>query len=102
MTEAVVGLFCAGFLVFSIGLYLLLSYRNLLRLVLGVEVLAKGVTLVLLAAGAHLGMTALVQSLIVTFIIVETILAAVLLSIVVVCHRTNLTLDVRVLSRLKG
>lgn len=102
MTEAVLGLFFAGFLVFLVGVYLLLSYRNLLRLVLGVEVLAKGVTLVLLAAGAHLGMTALIQSLIVTFIIVETILAAVMLAIIVVCHRTNQSLDVRVLSRLRG
>jgi NADH-quinone oxidoreductase subunit K len=102
MSEAVVALFFTGFLVFSVGVYLLLAYRNLLRLVLGVEVLSKGVTLVLLGAGAHLGTTALIQSLIVTFIIVETILAAVLLAIIVVCHRTNLTLDVRVLSRLKG
>lgn len=102
MSEAVLGLFFAGFLVFLVGVYLLLSYRNLLRLVLGVEVLAKGVTLVLLGAGAHLGMTALIQSLIVTFIIVETILAAVMLAIIVVCHRTNQSLDVRVLSRLRG
>lgn len=102
MTEAVLGLFFAGFLVFLVGVYLLLSYRNLLRLVLGVEVLAKGVTLVLLGAGAHLGATALIQSLIVTFIIVETILAAVMLAIIVVCHRTNQSLDVRVLSRLRG
>lgn len=102
MSEAVLGLFFAGFLVVLVGVYLLLSYRNLLRLVLGVEVLAKGVTLVLLGAGAHLGMTALIQSLIVTFIIVETILAAVLLAIIVVCHRTNQSLDVRVLSRLRG
>jgi len=102
MTEAVLGLFFAGFLVFLVGVYQLLSYRNLLRLVLGVEVLAKGVTLVLLGAGAHLGMTTLIQSLMVTFIIVETILAAVMLAIIVVCHRTNLSLDVRMLSRLRG
>lgn len=102
MTEAVLALFFAGLLVFLVGVYLLLTYRNLLRLVLGVEVLAKGVTLVLLGAGAHLGMTALIQSLIVTFIIVETILAAVMLAIIVVCHRTNQSLDVRVLSRLRG
>ena len=102
MTEAVTWLFFTGFLVFSIGVYLLLSYRNLLRLVLGVEVLSKGVTLVLLGAGAHLGTMALIQSLIVTFIIVETILAAVMLAIIIICHRTNQSLDVRVLSRLKG
>ena len=102
MSEAVVGITFTGLLVFMIGVYLLFAYRNLLRLVLGVEVLAKGVTLILLAAGRHRGMVPLIQSLIVTFIIVETILAAILLSIIVICQRTNGSLDVRVLSRLRG
>jgi hypothetical protein len=38
----------------------------------------------------------------VTFIIVETILAAVMLALVVICQRTNASLDIRLLSRLKG
>ena len=102
MTSAFVALFGTGLLVFASGVFLLLSYRNLLRLVLAVEVLAKGVTLILLAAGVHQGQMALIQSLIVTFIIVETVLAAALLSIVVVCQRKYASLDVRQLSRLKG
>ena len=48
------------------------------------------------------GMLPLVQSLIVTFIIVETILAGVLLAIIVICQRTNGSLDVKLLSRLRG
>ncbi len=99
MTEAL--LFC-GLLVFMTGLFLLLVQRNLLRIVLAVEVLAKGVTLMLLAAGVHRGAVPMAQSLIVTFIVVETILAAVLLAIIVVCQRTNASLDVRLLARLKG
>ena len=54
-----------------------------------VEVLAKGTTLMLLGAGLHRGAMGVTQSLIVTFIIVETILAAVMLALVVVCQRTN-------------
>ncbi len=99
MTDAL--LFC-GLLVFMVGVFLLLVQRNLLRIVLAVEVLAKGVTLMLLAAGVHRGAVPMAQSLIVTFIVVETILAAVLLAIVVVCQRTNQSLDVRLLARLKG
>jgi NADH-quinone oxidoreductase subunit K len=102
MTDAIMAVLFTGLFTFTVGGYLLLSYRNLLRLVLGVEVLAKGITLVLLAAGLHRGMVPLLQSLIVTFIIVETILAAILLAIIVVAHRTNGSLDVRVLSKLKG
>jgi NADH:ubiquinone oxidoreductase subunit K len=99
MTEAL--LFC-GLLLFMIGVFLLLTYRNLLRIVLAVEVLAKGVTLLLLAAGVHRNALPMMQSLIVTFILVETILAAVLLAIIVICQRTNASLDIRLLSKLKG
>jgi multisubunit Na+/H+ antiporter MnhC subunit len=91
-----------GLFLFLTGVFLLLTYRNLLRLVLAVEVVAKGVTLVLFAAGVQQGELAVIQAMIVTFIVVETVLAAVLLAIVVVCQRTHASLDVRLLSRLKG
>ena len=102
MTEPVAALLFTGLLLFGTGVYLLLGVRNLLRIVLSVEVLAKGVTLMLLGAGVHRGALGVTQSLIVTFIIVETILAAVMLALVVIYQRTNSSLDVRLLSRLKG
>lgn len=102
MTESVFALAFTGLLTFIVGVFLLLGYRNLLRVMLAVEVLAKGVTLLLLAAGVQRGMTALAQSMIVTFIIVETILAGILLAIIVICQRTNGSLDIKLLSRLKG
>jgi NADH:ubiquinone oxidoreductase subunit K len=92
MSEAVVALIAAGLVVFSTGVYLLFVSHNLLRLVLAVEVLAKGVTLILLAAGVHRAAMPLTQAL----------LAAALLAIVVVCQRINKSLDVRLLSQLKG
>ncbi len=102
MTEPVAALFFTGLLLFMTGVYLLLGVRNLLRIVLAVEVLAKGVTLMLLGAGVHRGAIGVSQAMIVTFIIVETILAAVMLALVVICQRANSSLDVRLLSRLKG
>ncbi|HVN75347.1 MAG TPA: NADH-quinone oxidoreductase subunit K [Thermoanaerobaculaceae bacterium] len=102
MTEPVAALFFTGLLLFMTGVYLLLGVRNLLRIVLAIEVLAKGTTLMLLGAGLFRGAMGLAQSLIVTFIVVETILAAVMLALVVVCQRTNSSLDIRLLSRLKG
>lgn len=102
MTETAFALTLAGVMTIGIGIFLLLGYRNLLRIVLAVEVLAKGITLVLLAAGVQRGMLPLIQSLIVTFIVVETILAGIMLAIVVICQRTNHSLDITLLSRLKG
>lgn len=102
MTSDFVALLFSGLLVFLTGLFMLFTYRNLLRIVLAVEVLAKGVTLIILAAGVYRNALALTQSMLVTFIIVETVLAAVLLAIIVICQRTNGSLDIRSLAKLKG
>ena len=59
-------------------------------------------TLILLAAGVARQGIGFIQSLIVTFIIVETILAAVMLAIVVIVNKIYGSLDVRLLSKLKG
>jgi NADH-quinone oxidoreductase subunit K len=102
MTEELIALLLCGGLVFMLGIYILLSHRNLLRLIIGVEVMAKGVTLVLLAAGVARQGIAVIQSLLVTFIIVETILAAVMLALAVIVDRIYGSLDIKLLSRLKG
>lgn len=102
MSETIVILLFTGLLVFMIGIYLLFAYCNLLRLIVGVEVMAKGITLVLLAAGIVRRDIGFIQSLVVTFIIVETILAAVMLGIVIISHKIHVTLDIRRQSKLKG
>ena len=79
-----------------------LGFRNLIRVVLGVEVISKGLTLTLLASGLHQGRVDISQTFIVTFIIVETILAAVMLGIIIVAHKIHVTLDIRRQSKLKG
>ena len=102
MSEDVMILLFCGFLVFMLGLYLLFSYRNLVRILLGVEVLSKGITLILLSAGLAQGNIPFIQSLIITFIIVETVLAAVMLGLIVIVYRIHGSLDVKLLSKLKG
>jgi NADH:ubiquinone oxidoreductase subunit K len=91
-----------GILIFSMGIYVLFAYRNLLRIVLGVEIMAKGITLILLSAGVYQQQITLIQSLIITFIIVETVLAAVLLCLLIAAYRLYGSLDIRLLSKLKG
>lgn len=102
MTDLVYLLIFFGLLVAMIGGYVLLGYRNLIRLILGVEVISKGITMVLLAAGLQQGRVDISQSFIVTFIIVETILAAVMLGIIIVVHKIHVSLDIRRQSKLKG
>lgn len=102
MSSEVYGLFFFGLLTVMVGVYLLLGYRNLIRIMLGVEVISKGTTMILLGAGLHQGRPDFIQVLIVTFIIVEAILAAVMLGIVIVSHKIHVTLDIRRQSKLKG
>jgi multisubunit Na+/H+ antiporter MnhC subunit len=98
----VYGLFFFGLLSVMVGVYLLLGYRNLIRIMLGVEVISKGITMLLLGAGLHQGRPDFIQALIVTSIIVETIMAAVMLGIVIISHKIHVTLDIRRQSKLKG
>ncbi len=102
MTSEVYGLLFFGLLTVMVGVYILLGYRNLIRIMLGVEVISKGLTMTFLAAGLHQGRPDFIQALIVTFIIVETILAAVMLGIVIISHKIHVTLDIRRQSKLKG
>ncbi|NLV32005.1 MAG: Na+/H+ antiporter subunit C, partial [Acidobacteria bacterium] len=45
MNNEILLLFGCGLLLMMLGVYMLVLYRNLIRLIIGVEVVAKGVTL---------------------------------------------------------
>jgi multisubunit Na+/H+ antiporter MnhC subunit len=102
MSNQVFLLMSCGLLVLMLGVYMLILYRNLLRLIIAVEVVAKGMTLIFLAAGIHRQEIGLIQSLLVTFIIVETVLAAIMLALAVRAHKIYGSLDIRNLSKLRG
>ncbi len=102
MNNQVLLLLGCGLLVMMLGVYMLILYRNLLRLIIAVEIVAKGVTLVFLAAGIYRQDIGFMQSLIVTFIIVETVLAAIMLALAVRVHKIYGSLDIRNLSKLRG
>ncbi len=102
MSNEMLLLLACGLLLMMMGVYMLVMYRNLLRLIIGVEMIAKGVTLIFLGGGVFRQGIGYVQSLLVTFIIVETVLAAVMLALAVVAHRIYGSLDIRLLSKLRG
>jgi len=102
MSNEIVVLLASGLLVMMLGVYMLVMFRNLLRLIIGVEMVAKGITLIFLAAGAYRQEIGFIQSLVVTFIIVETVLAAVMLALAVRAHKIYGSLDIRHLSKLRG
>jgi len=92
----------AGLGLLGVGLYGLLISRNLIRVVVALQVLVKAAVLALVAAGSASGRIGLSQSLGVTVIVADTVVAVIALALAVQVQRRFGTLDVRALSSLKG
>lgn len=89
-------------LLFFIGLYCLLTSRNMIKLLIGLEVMAKAAVLSFITAGWARGETYLSQALVITFIVVEVCIVAVALALAINAYRNTGSLDIRKLARLKG
>jgi len=94
-------LLISGILI-MLGLYCLLSMRNLIKLLIGIEIIAKGVLLALISASYARGIILTGQSLAITFIVVEVSVIAVALALVINLFRHTSSLDVKKLTKLKG
>jgi NADH-quinone oxidoreductase subunit K len=84
------------------GLYCILVSRNLIRAIIGLELLIKAVTLLMIVIGYVTGRTAFTQAMVITIVVIEVVLAAVAGGIALRVFRFNDSLDVRELKRLKG
>ncbi|MCX5678171.1 MAG: NADH-quinone oxidoreductase subunit K [Candidatus Omnitrophica bacterium] len=89
-------------LTFVCGLYCILVTRNLIRTIIGLELLIKAVTLLVIVAGYITGRTAVTQAMVITIIVIEVVVAAIASGIALRVFRSNDSLDVRELKRLKG
>lgn len=68
---------------FIIGFYCMVVTRNLIRALIGLEILTKAVTLLLIVAGHVTGRTALSQGFVITLILIEAVILAVAAGIIV-------------------
>jgi len=89
-------------LLFITGIYCVVATRNLIRILIGLEIITKGVTLLFVVAGYVTGRTALTQSFVITLILLEAIVLAVASGIIVNAFRHSDSLDTRTLEKLKG
>ena len=83
------------------GIYCLIVTRNLIRAVIGLELLIKAVTLLMIAVGYVTGRTELVQSLVITIIVIEVVVVAMAGGLILRIYKHNDSLDARLLKRLK-
>jgi NADH-quinone oxidoreductase subunit K len=103
MTFSLLNIALVGVLgLLGVGLYGLLVTRNLIKMVIVLQILVKAALLALITAGRASGQTNLSQSLALTVIVADTVVAAIGLALAVQVQRRLGTLDVKELSKLRG
>lgn len=86
----------------SCGLYCILVTRNLVRSLIGLELLTKAVTLLFVVVGYITGQQAFIQAVIVTMIVIEVVVIVVAGGVILSIYRHYESLDVRNLRNFKG
>jgi NADH-quinone oxidoreductase subunit K len=89
-------------LLFIIGIYCILVSFNLIRVLIGLEILIKAATLLIILAGFVCGKTALAQAIVITLIVIEIVVMVVAGGIAFWAFRYTKSIDPRRLSNLKG
>jgi NADH:ubiquinone oxidoreductase subunit K len=85
----------------GVGLYGLLAVRNLIRVIVALQILVKAALLALIVAGKLQGQVNLGQSLALTVIVADTIVAVIGMALAVQVRRRFGTLDIQALTTLR-
>jgi NADH:ubiquinone oxidoreductase subunit K len=89
-------------MVLIVGFCCVLATRNLIRVLIGMEVLTKAVTLLIIASGYAVGQIALAQAMAITLIIIEVAVIMVAISIILCVYHKSKSIDTAVLREIKG
>jgi multisubunit Na+/H+ antiporter MnhC subunit len=89
-------------LVLIAGFYCLLLTFNLIRALIGLELLTKGMTLFIILAGYVTGHTGLAQAMAITLIVIEVVVIVVAVGIILGVFRHNRSIDARLIRNIKG
>ncbi len=92
----------AAVLLSATALCCILVTRNLIRVLLGIELITKAATLLLLASGYTAQRASTAEALIITLIVIEVVVIAVAAGIIIGTFRHSDTLSVAEVSKLKG
>lgn len=85
----------------AVGFYGLLVVRNLIKAVVALQILVKGAILALILAGRYSGEIGIGQSIALTVIVADTIVAVIGLALAVQVRRHFGTLDLKSLTNLR-
>jgi multisubunit Na+/H+ antiporter MnhC subunit len=85
----------------AVGIYGLLAVRNLIKVIVALQILGKGAVLALVLAGYVRGQANLGQSMALTVIVADTIVAVIGMALAVQIRRHVGTLDIQALTTLR-
>jgi NADH:ubiquinone oxidoreductase subunit K len=103
MTLTTTNILFAGVLgLLGVGFYGLMVSRNLIKVVVALQIMVKGALLALIAAGTAIGQINLSQSLVITVIVADTIVAVIGVALAVQIRRRTGSLDIQEISKLRG
>lgn len=88
-------------MIFAVGFYSLVVTRNLIRVVISLEVLTKGATLLTILAGAVTHRMAQAQAFAVTLIVVEVVVTAIAAGIIIGVFNHTGSLDTGKIANIK-
>ncbi len=97
--EVIIILIVAGAF-FAIGIGSLIARCNLIKMVIGLEFLGKGVSLLFVLGGFLSGDTGVSQAVVFTLIAIEAVVAGLALALVILARRVWKTFDIAAISRL--
>ena len=86
----------------GVGLYALLVARNLIKIIIVLQILVKAGILAFVLAGQASGQMGLGQSMATTIIVADTVVAVIGLALVIQIRRQLGTLDVKQITQLRG
>ncbi|MDD5687391.1 MAG: NADH-quinone oxidoreductase subunit K [Elusimicrobia bacterium] len=89
-------------LLIVIGFYYILATRNLIRILLGLEIITKAVTLAIIVVGYITNNMPLAQSLVIIIIIIEVFVIAIAAGVIIRIYKHTDSIDVRNIKTLKG
>ena len=103
MTEVWVVLAAAGIVgLFAIGFYAIAATRNLVKVLLGLQILGKAATLTFVLGGFLLDDLGRAQAIVFTIIVIEAVVAALALALMINVYHSTGSLNVGTLRRLRG
>ena len=89
-------------LLFVLGTYCILASFNLIRVLIGLELLIKAVTLLIILVGHLTHNEGLAQAVVITLIVIEVVIMVVAGGIILSIFRNYKSIDSRKLNNLKG